>query len=155
MLPLREKEQGGWEFLIATSRNFDKAKDLVLNKISCEENSADLLKDEALLREITGPTLMATFAGAFGGNTAIAIHSLLGQNSDPRDSPKVNDIRICGVWGNRRLAFVNTAILFQSATALGQRSSLVVLTRPDSSWELKVISRDVRITRKLSHWSTV
>jgi TIR domain len=145
-----EDENGGWEFLIATSHNFGKAKDLVLKKITCDESSAGLVKDEALLREITGPTLMASFAGAFGGNTGMAISSLLGQDSALRDSPKVNDIRICGVWGNRRLAFVNTAILFQGVTALGQRSSLVVLTRPGSSWELKLISRDVRIISKLS-----
>jgi len=145
-----EDEQGGWEFLIATSHNFGKAKDLALNKITCNGRSAGLVTDPALLSEITGPTLYAIFAGAFGGNTGMAISSLFGEDSVLRDSPKVNDIRICGIWGNRRLAFVNTAILFQSATALGQRSSLVVLTRASSSWELKLISRDVRIISKLS-----
>jgi hypothetical protein len=145
-----EDEQGGWEFLIATSHNFGKAKDLVQNKITCKGRAAGLVTDEALLSEITGPTLYATFAGVFGGNTGMAISSLFDEDSVLRDSPKVNDIRICGIWGNRRLAFVNTAILFQSATALGQRSSLVVLTRAGSSWELKLISRDVRITSKLS-----
>jgi len=145
-----EDEHGGWEFLIATSHNFGKAKDLVLNSITCNGRSAGLVTDPALLSEITGPTLYAIFAGVFGGNTGMAISSLFGEDSVLRDSPKVNDIRICGIWGNRRLAFVNTAILFQSATALGHRSSLVVLTRAGSSWELKLISRDVRIIRKLS-----
>jgi TIR domain len=145
-----EDEGGGWEFLIATSRNFGKAKDLALKKVTCDTSSSGSVKDETLLREITGTALMATFAGAFGGNSDNAISKLLGQDPAQGDSPKITDIRICGVWGNRRLAFANTAILFQSTTALGQRTSLVVLAKPGASWELKVISRDVRIIGKLS-----
>jgi hypothetical protein len=145
-----EGDQGGWEFLIATSRNFGKAKDLALKKVTCDTSSSGAVKEETLLREISGTVLMATFAGAFGGNSDNAISKLLGQDPAQRDSPKITDIRICDVWGNRRLAFVNTAILFQSTTVVGQRTSLVVLAKPDASWELKVISRDVRIIGKLS-----
>jgi hypothetical protein len=54
------------------------------------------------------------------------------------------------VWGNKRLAFVNTAVLYESPKSLGQLTKLIVLTRPDAYWEVKLVGQDVRIVSELA-----
>jgi hypothetical protein len=78
---------------------------------------------------------------------------LLGESTtkDHREnSNKLSDIKVCAVWGNQRLAFVNTAVVLEGDRELGQRTNLIVLIRSGATWEVKVVSRDVGIISKLA-----
>ena len=139
---------GGWEYLISTSRNFSRARSLALTDLECNPElsrrvSRDI--DAAALEEVNAHSLAATKAYFWRNQTRL---DELSGGKYPDDSLHVPDIaskihagRICDLWGNELIAFVNSVVLYENDLSLGKKNMLIVSQRsPSKGWKLNVIS---------------
>jgi hypothetical protein len=78
-------EEGGWQYLISSSRNYQKARALALKKANCDEGIAVTHIDERVLHEIKDTSLGVALSNAMGMDSSAAIH----------------DAKICSSWGNK------------------------------------------------------
>jgi hypothetical protein len=97
---------GGWEFLIASSRRHQAAKALALRSPDCPREWANTQPVNRDLRAIGG-----RIAGAFleGASAAVTPYDDDSRLQTPNPTPpdlRTGVVRDCGDWGNDRLAFL-------------------------------------------------
>jgi TIR domain-containing protein len=131
-----ESGQGGWEFLIATSRNHLEAKALALRQPYCDPEltgtldnikkvGADELQKYALRSILESDMFRARLGGELG-------------------------MTICGFWGNRNLGFLNSTVTYDAERAVGWGEALVIMERRDSAWELLSLGGNVDLVASLN-----
>ena len=59
------------------------------------------------------------------------------------------NLSMCGLWGNRNLAFVNAAVVFEEQQRIGWQSVLVMMARRGDSWTLLNIGGNVDVITEL------
>jgi len=144
----------GWEYLIKTSRNFLQAKALATMEPDCnlEYGKSGPWTGE-LRTEIEQSA--ETVASAYFGNDLTALNAFVGgrylDDSEPfREANSViSQIKVCGGWGNSRLAFVDTVTSFENTSRLGTRNLLEVLAKAENGWKLLSLGEDPRIIKVL------
>ncbi len=148
--------RGGWEYLISTSRNHNQAKALALGKPECNPDFAGSVKEleRSLLNEIKAVALEAT--RAYYDRKAQKLEELSGGEYTeaslrlPDTKQNIIDAVICGVWGNERIAFVNSLVSFEAEKSVGQKNMLVVLRRSDAkSWNLLLTAKYPNVIQDL------
>ena len=148
--------RGGWEFLISTSRNYRQARSLALTGLECkpELSRSPPEVDAAALEEVKAFSLSATKAYFERDQTKL---DELSAGKYPEDSfhlpdreSKIHEGRICGLWGNELIAFVNSVVVYENDLSLGRKNMLIVARRPPSKgWTLRVISEHPVVIREL------
>jgi hypothetical protein len=63
--------------------------------------------------------------------------------------------KVCGGWGNQRLAFINTVTLFENDEQIGYDNLLQVLENTEGSWKLLSLTGDAGIIARLQAKSLV
>lgn len=145
----------GWEYLIKTSRNYLKAKSLVMMEPECSPAYGG--KDRPWTGDTFGEIskIAETAASAYFNRDLATLNALVGgrylDDSTPfREANSViSGIKMCGGWGNQQLAFINTVTSFESADHVGSRSLLAVVAKAESSWKLLLLGEDPGIIRTL------
>jgi len=150
-----ESGRGGWQFLVSTSRNYKKAKLLVFKKSKCDPEFTGNINvlDPRTTGEIKAAALSTSLAyfsgdrkklddlsGGEYGNASLAIGS---------GKSNINDMNICSLWGNERLAFVDSLVSYEGDQSIGQRNILIVLKKPNSVWNLVLLSDYTGIIKEL------
>jgi len=144
----------GWEYLIKTSRNFLQAKALATVEPDCnlEYGKSGPWTGE-LQTEIEKSA--ETVASAYFQNDLAALNAFVGgrylDDSELLREPRseISNIKVCGGWGNHRLAFVNTVTSFENYNRLGYGNLLEVLAKTENNWKLLSLTADSRIIRTL------
>jgi hypothetical protein len=147
---------GGWEFLTSTSRNYRQARSLALTGLECkpelDRNPKEV--DATALEEVKTFSLSAT--RAFFERDQQELDELSGGKYPadsfrvPETASKIHAERICGLWGNELIAFVNSVVIYENDLSLGRKNLLIVAQRPPSNgWRLKVISEHPKVIRDL------
>ena len=68
----------------------------------------------------------------------------------PDRASKIHEGRICGLWGNELIAFVNSVVVYENDLSLGRKNMLIVARRPPSrGWTLRVISEHPVVIREM------
>ncbi|GEM_PF-1578871 len=144
----------GWVVLFTTSQNYEQAKSLAfLSVIKCDDEFASDLQKNQLFQQVVKDVVIA-----YSGKNKKALGKLSG-GKYPTDSlsltlqkdvATVKNLVICGVWGNERLAFVDTLITFEGPTRLGQKHMLIAVEQNESNdFQLVLISDRVNIIKSL------
>ena len=129
-----ESSEGGWQLLVTTSRNHASAKSLVLRRPECkaeQKETRDRRND--LANEIQRDVRKQIVDSAM---------------FDTKPGSDFN-LSMCGLWGNRKLAFVNTAVVFEERARIGWQEVLVMMVRGAESWELLNIGGNVDLITDL------
>jgi hypothetical protein len=122
-----------WQFLVRTSPNYQAAKRLALRVPDCRGSGEASLPTD--LREravrITGDYLV-------GSPELKSLEDSDRLHSDVPDHQerKVSGSAVCGYWAAGPLAFVKTISTYESANALGQLRTLLILRRQQDQWRL-------------------
>jgi hypothetical protein len=139
--------RGGWEFLTSTSRNYRQARSLAMAGLECkpELDRSPTEVDAGALEAVKTFSLSATHA--FFERDQKKLDELSGGKYPgdsfhvPESASKIHESRICGLWGNELVAFVNSVVIYENDLSLGKRNMLIVAQRPPSKgWRLNVIS---------------
>jgi hypothetical protein len=134
-----------WKFLVATSRHHAEARALATRPIDCafrlngdasaafiDRRSAPLLdvaqrsvaafltQDEAALNALSGGHYPE------GALPVERSRTVLGTIIPPV-SRSISEVKTCGAWGNRNLAFIDAVATFESANEVGYRSFLAIV----------------------------
>lgn len=116
-----ESSQGGWQLLLTTSRNHAAAKSLALRRPDCQAEQKETRdRRNDLANEI---------------QRDVRKHIVDSAMFDTKPGSDFN-LSMCGLWGNRKLAFVNTAVVFEERARIGWQEVLVMMARSAESWEL-------------------
>jgi hypothetical protein len=144
----------GWEFLLPTSTNHEAAKQLALRTPECtaSEEFPPLPED---LGTIAAPIVRAYVQGeslqefedadrlhTVGPDTNTARTRRLILRAPPESPGRVSEVKDCGFWGSDHLAFVQTAVTYESARTLGRIAVLLILRKQESGWRLLTASTD-------------
>lgn len=144
----------GWQYLFKTSRNFAQAKLLAMMEPECKlayGKSGSWTGDvQANLEKTAIAAATAYFRHDFSALDALVGGRYL-VDSDLLRQPTstISRNRICGGWGNQRLAFINTVTQFENETTVGYGNLLEVLTSTGGQWRLLSLSSDPRIIARL------
>jgi len=151
-----ESNQGGWEVLVSTSQNFEGARQFALSYgKECDAKFIGNLNDlnASIVTEIKGLAIDATLE--YFGRDSKALDDLSG-GQYAKESLAIPDIditihntNICSLWGNERIAFVESLATFETTGSLGQNRRLIVLSNSGSSWKLLLISDYTGIIQEL------
>ena len=130
---------GGWQFLVGTSPNYQAAKLLALRPPDCRgAGEASLpadVRDRAV--RMTGDYLEGS-PELKSFEDSDRLHS----DVTEKQQRKVSGTAVCGYWVAGPLAFVQTASTYESANALGQLYSLLILRRQQGQWRLLTVGID-------------
>ena len=138
----------GWQFLISTSRNHEKAKALAMASPRCKpefmENVSGATPEE--IAQIRATAISAAYAYLTCNKEGIASLS----DKDRLGSGCVNDkepfftktVDACCVLGNDKLSFVPLVASFSTDRAVGQKTVLAVLRKTIDKWQLLTITED-------------
>jgi len=144
----------GWEYLLKTSRSFAKARQLAMMEPECNAafgKSGPWIADSKTDLEKTA----ATAATGYFSRDLSTLDALTGasylSDSELLRQPQsvVSSVKVCGGWGNQRLAFINTMTRFESSQTVGYGNLLEVLTNTEGQWKLISLSTDSRIIATL------
>ncbi len=133
---------GGWEFLIASSRNHNAARTLALRALGCppEWRSAQSISPE--LQQITTRIGSAYLEGATATVTGYEDEARLATVGSQWLGVRTRNLRTCGNWGNDRIAFVPLLGTFESETSLGTTKLLIVLRKAADQWRVLAVASD-------------
>ena len=149
-----ESHLGGWEFLVSSSQNHDKAKLLAMRNPVCRDNISShthgLSSDELLSVKEKAVSAARAYLTCDAGNIAeISDESRLGTGCRFPPTGEVDKVNVCDVFGNRELAFIFMISSCESVNStlnptkiLGHKSIMAVLRRNDASWRLLTITDD-------------
>lgn len=131
----------GWAYLFDLSPNHGAARALGLRAPQCANGSSEPGGDRQLIE------IAPRAATAYVSGDAIGLQPLVdGERSStsrpPRDPESVGAVRLCGVWGNDKLAFVTAAVSYDSRNTIGTTPLLLVFRKVSSQWRLLTAARD-------------
>jgi hypothetical protein len=133
--------QRGWEYLVTGSANYANARRLALRSPSCKE-SWQLTSLTPDLSWIV-PTVAANFLrNATADLLKASDDKRLRTTAPERPTFEVAEIRPCGYWGTEYLAFVPLMISYESTTAIGDRTILLIFRKDGREWKLLSASAD-------------
>ena len=136
-----EGPEGGWEFLLSTSKNYDAAKKLALRTLECDAN----WRLASLPPDLKGT---ATFvARAYVKGDAASLKTFddadrLYAGVPDQNQLQVSETKECGYWGNDHIAFVPMVLSFKSPQTLGRIAVLLVFRKQDNRWQLLTACTD-------------
>jgi hypothetical protein len=134
--------RGGWQLLISSSRNHAAARSLALRELKCDPAILSQIpqNDGRPGNDIT--TASESAAEAFFKNDLNALNKLAGGKYPEgalnlvNQNANIRQIKTCGMWGNQRLAFVNTLVLFERGPMIGHQQLVTIFAKQNSSWQL-------------------
>ena len=141
---------GGWEFLIASSRNHTAARALALRTLECP---AAMDSARAVNPELQQLAIRVGTAYLEGETAAIAGYS--DEDRIPSTSwyqypVQTHRWRSCGSWGNDRLAMAAVQGSVESQKSLGTAQLLLVFRKAEDQWKLLAVSNEqFRVTSYL------
>jgi hypothetical protein len=136
--------QRGWTYLFAASPNHGPAKTLALGMPTCPHRYEGSIDDDLA-------SLAPRLATSYLEEDTIALQPfadlerLVTSRTKSKRMPVVA-ARLCGTWGNARLAFAHVAATYRADAAMGQAVVLLGFRKQASRWELLVAARDPRST---------
>jgi hypothetical protein len=128
--------EGGWQFLVSTSRNYQAAKSLALRQPHCD--SASQMTLEQVRKNDAEELHRYALKYVLDSNT---FHVGLGSDFS---------IVICGFWGNRNLAFLDSIVTSESEKRLGWTDVLIIMEKKAASWELANLGGNSDVIMKLN-----
>ena len=130
----------GWVFAYKPSVNYEAVRKLALRSPECAFGES-WPADRA---ELQKP--VADVISAFIGNHSAMIQHYADpfriDTSTTREAGTAKEIRLCGFWGNDKLAFVSVNASYDSARAFGHTAALLIFRKTAEIWKLLVVSRD-------------
>jgi hypothetical protein len=131
-----ESSQGGWQILISTSRNYQKAKALALRQPHCDPELKITLEgiNKTIADELHKYALKYIFESDI-------FHARLGSDFS---------IIICGFWGNKNVAFLNSIVTYEVEKNVGWSDILVTMEKKGSSWDLVNLGGNVDLVKELN-----
>ena len=144
----------GWQFLLKSSRNFAKARSLAMMEPECKLVYGKSGSWTGEVKTNLEKTATAAAAAYFRRDVS-ALDALVGgrylMDSELLRQPasRISRSKVCGGWGNQRLAFINTVTQFENDEAVGHGNLLEVLTNTEGQWRLLSLSSDPRIIASL------
>ena len=152
---LRSLQTSGWEFLIPSARNYQKARALAQSGEKCNPQYSD--KGGSWRTEATPEILelAETATAAYFKNDQAALDHLVGGRYADDSlavtgrQNEISKVEVCGGWGNNRLAFVHTVAALESKDLLGFESLLLVAAKSGGHWQLLSLGRGSDIAKKL------
>jgi hypothetical protein len=130
----------GWVYLIASSPNYEAARRLAISPPSCSVVMSRRPQGE--LAQLVPRLVTDYLERKVTALAAAADPERLSLPRPAKEDRRVLDVAVCGMWGNRRLAFVQAAATYDGE-AVGQELVLVALRNVGGQWRLLVASRDV------------
>ncbi len=129
----------GWTYLFALSPNYTAARMLASQAPQCPDGSTATLGEPG--------RLVTNLAKAYleGDATAVQTYSdpeRLPPGGETREIISVAAVRLCGIWGNDRLAVASVNAAYEAQTMLGHARVVLVLRKPALQWQLLVAARD-------------
>lgn len=164
----------GWVMLVRSAVNYEAARALSMRPPECDARSGRATNPSTIapgLREAQEKAVLATRAYIDCDRSALAAisdESHLGQQCfQPLSDTKVESVKVCGVSGNDKLAFVSLVSGFSAVVRdpralvpskqgmdLGQKSILAVLRNQSGTWRLLAITHDPVNTLVRSRFTT-
>lgn len=143
--------QGGWQLLMTSSRNYAAARALALRELKCDSaiESPIPQNDGGPGKDIT--TTSESAVQAFFNNDTNTLNGLAGGkypdgalsftrypdgSLGPTSQGTVRQIKTCGMWGNQRLAFVNTLVSVERGPVIGHQHLVTILSKTNATWQL-------------------
>ena len=131
----------GWTYLFALSPNYTAARMLALQAPQCP--------DASTTPTVSGEPgrLVSNLAKAYVEGDTIGVQTYsdpdrLPAGEETRQITSVAAVRLCGMWGNDRLAVASVNAAYEAQTMLGHARVLLVLRKPALQWQLLVAARD-------------
>src|SRR5262249_32103461 len=138
----------GWQFLISTSRNHDKAKALAMVSPKCkpefiENISSTTVAEMAQIRAAAISAAYAYLTCNKEGIESLSEKDRLGSGCLNEKEPFfTKTVNACCVLGNDKLSFVPLVASFSSDRAVGQKTVLAALRKTFDKWQLLTITDD-------------
>ena len=118
---------------------------IIGGKLACDSEGSTLTSNqESIMNQVEPIALAAT--RAYHERAIEKLDELSGGKYRldslrlPSTKHEIKEMIICGLWGNERLAFVNTLVSYEGSDSLGQKNALVILRSANSSWSLFLLS---------------
>ena len=150
-----EGPRGGWEFLIATSRNYEVAKSLALRAPGCDASKMESLRPLTVdLNQIVAWIGSSYFKSAAAALQPYEDSAYLSTEAMVRQDVQIGATMTCGYWGNDHLAFVPVILTFQTnekkneigpgkiKNEIGSPTVLLILRKQLSQWTLLTATTD-------------
>ncbi|HKE87749.1 MAG TPA: hypothetical protein VKB50_28540 [Vicinamibacterales bacterium] len=141
----------GWAFLFATSANHAAAKALALRSPSCPATPfpSQLPTDLASIAPAVARAYVQNDPNGLAAYFDPDRLSSAPRSAESTEFPAgaavpgvTKDVRLCGGWGNDRLAIVRLTASYTTSNSLGELPVLLVLRKPSSRWQLLSAARD-------------
>ena len=139
--------RGGWEILIASSKNHKAARTIALRTLECPDEWSGTRPISPELQELAirlGAAYLEAVAPAISGYEDEARLRTVGLE---HRGLRTNNMRAFGYWGNDRIAFVPMLGTFESDTSLGTTRLLLVFRKAADQWKLLTAASDPISTR--------
>jgi hypothetical protein len=132
----------GWEFLLASSKNFAAAKLLALRSPECDAHWPDTVPLTPELGAAATHIAWDYLEGATSALKPLSDPDRLSVGVRQSKNVHVSETKECGYWGNKRLAFVPMVFSYESDAAIGQIDLLLILRKQATEWRLLIASTD-------------
>ncbi|MBN1921591.1 MAG: hypothetical protein JW892_10120 [Anaerolineae bacterium] len=135
----------GFVFLCPSSQNYEVARELVLRESTCWHNwpESQILRQDQDLTALGDSITRAYLEGNIETMQQYSdSNRQLVEGSGPTDIAEVDTVKICGMLGNSRLAFVSTIATFQSQHMLGYYDLLLIFRKDSGNWALLGLAPD-------------
>jgi len=144
------ESRSGWQFLLRTSKHFAEAKALATRPIDCGPSKWTDASGGVLSTAAEQATL-AYFRGDEAGFGALTIGSPTDtQIHLPHEPRSVVDVRVCGGWGNERLAFTQTTTSFEASDEIGYRTFLAAVATVDGQARVLMLGDSPKVLDMLA-----
>jgi hypothetical protein len=132
--------QGGWQYLLRTSNNWEAARELAMPAPECEGSTQSGGAPEALSEQL--PAMAKAYLERSSDFAQYEDPEHLRSEGTRRAPIKVKETRVCALGGNNNFAFAMLRSSYESADALGQISSLLILRGNGGYWHVLAASTD-------------
>jgi hypothetical protein len=131
----------GWTYLVSSSPNHAAARTLALRTPGCPNGSSGPVPQGELVEIVSRVATAYLERDVIGVQTYSDPDRLPAVTSGP-ETLHVGALRVCGIWGNDRLAFALVNTSYDAETRVGDTAVLLVLRKPLFKWQLLVAARD-------------
>jgi hypothetical protein len=131
---------GGWQYLVSTSKNHEAARRLALQPPDCDASlpSSQVPVDVQQLSQ----SVSRLYLEQSSSLRSYEDSQRLIAEGVRREPLRVSETKTCGYWGNRRLAFVSLNSTYESEKTIGQIPVLLILRNQNNSWKLLAATTD-------------